>query len=160
MNRSKIKDDGLRMPSWIRALTYGITVVCLMSGALWLVLHHFGWQEGPFGQTPHPLEHPLLVIHGCFAAFSIWCFGLIFVIHIKRGWRKKLNRLTGSVVVLLMLVLLLSGLGLYYLGDENLRASTSTVHWLVGLIAGIALPAHIFFGRYLITRKSIQDSRR
>ena len=160
MNRRKSAHDGLKMPGWIKSLIYASTAACFASGAIWLVLHYFTRHQGPFGPEPHPLEHPVLVAHGCIAALLIWCIGLIFVIHIKRGWQKKLNRSTGGVIVIMAATLLLTGLGLYYLGDENLRASAATVHWIVGLSAAAALPAHIYWGRYVYARRSKQDARR
>jgi O-antigen/teichoic acid export membrane protein len=160
MNRRKTTHDGLKMPGWIKAWVYASTATCFASGAVWLALHYFTRHQGPFGPEPHPLEHPVLVVHACIAALLIWCIGLIFVIHIKRGWQKKLNRTTGSVIAVMAFILLLTGLGLYYLGDENLRANAALAHWVVGLAAGVALPAHIYWGRYLTARRSKQDAHR
>lgn len=154
MNRRKSAHDGLKMPGWIKAWVYTSAAACFASGAIWLLLHYFTRHEGPFGPEPHPLEHPVLVAHGCIAALSIWCIGLIFVIHIKRGWQKNLNRTTGTIIAVMALVLLLTGMGLYYLGDENLRVSTATAHWIVGLAAAAALPAHIYWGRRLAACRS------
>lgn len=55
-------------------------------------------------------------------------------------------------MVALLGTLCLSGLGLYYLGDEHLRAWTSTAHWLVGFAAAAALPIHIWRGRRAVRR--------
>jgi O-antigen/teichoic acid export membrane protein len=159
MKRRMTMQDALKMPRWMRAWIYISAAGCFTTGAVWLALHYFTRHEGPFGPEPHPLEHPVLVAHGCIAALMIWCFGLIFVMHIKRGWYRKLNRITGASVSAMALILLLTGLGLYYLGDETVRANAGLAHWLVGLVAGLSLPAHIYWGRYLSAGRLIQEVR-
>ncbi len=154
MSRKKTLHDGMKMPNWIRTWMYSAASLCLASGALWLILHNFISYEGEFGPEPHPLEHTMLIIHGCVSLLVLWLLGLIFIVHIKRAWQKKLNRTTGLVISLISLMLILSGLGLYYLGSEQLRINTATAHWLLGLLAGIALPAHIYWGRILQARKA------
>ncbi len=153
MSRKKISHEGMKMPTWIRAWIYSVASLCLASGALWLILHNFVTHEGEFGPEPHPLEHIMLVGHGCISLLLVWLLGLIFIVHIKRGWQKRQNRTTGLIISLMSLMLMLSGLGLYYLGSEQLRMNTATLHWGFGLLAGLALPMHIYWGRALQARK-------
>lgn len=154
MSRKRISHDGMKMPAWIKTWIYSAASLCFTSGALWLVLHNFVMHEGEFGQEPHPLEHIMLITHGCVSLLLVWLLGLIFIVHIKRAWQKKQNRITGLIISLMSLMLMLSGLGLYYLGGEQLRINTATLHWVLGLLAGIALPIHIYWGRALQARKA------
>jgi hypothetical protein len=153
MNHKRASHDGMKMPGWMKAWIYSAASICLASGAMWLVLHNFVSREGDFGPEQHPLERVMLVGHGCVSLLLVWLLGVIFIIHVKRGWQKKQNRTAGLIISLISLLLMLSGMGLYYLGSEQLRMNTATLHWVLGLLAGLALPMHIYWGRALQARK-------
>jgi hypothetical protein len=139
--------ERFHLPAWVRATIYGAGVACLLSGAAWLLLHHFVRVEGEFGPESSPIEHPALVLHGIAAALMVWLFGLLWLVHVRRAWSRRRNRRSGGSMVALMAWLALSGLGLYYLGDEDWRTYASLGHWVVGLFAALWLPIHIWRGR-------------
>jgi hypothetical protein len=55
--------------------------------------------------------------------------------------------LSGSVLVGLFALLSLTALGLYYIGEDALRASTSLIHWVVGIAALPGLLVHVIRNR-------------
>ncbi len=59
-------------------------------------------------------------------------------------------------MVALLAWLAVSGLGLYYLADEQWRAAASLGHWLLGLFAAAWLPIHILRGRRAVRRSTLQ----
>jgi uncharacterized membrane protein len=67
--------------------------------------------------------------------------------HVRLAWRARRNRANGSVFLSAFAFLTITGYGLYYAGDERLRAWTSWVHLAVGLVLPILLLIHILLGR-------------
>jgi hypothetical protein len=147
------------LPAWVRRAVYAIGAACLLSGSVWLYMHDFVRIESEFGQEHSTLEHPLLVMHGAAAAAATWLFGLLWLVHIRRGWHARKNRRSGGTMVALMVGLCVTGLGLYYCGDETARAWISSAHWIAGLIAGLWLPIHIWRGRRAIRTISAPAAR-
>ena len=47
------------------------------SGCAWLILDQFFAGRGAFGATPHPLQAPLLLLHGVLSVLSMYLFGWI-----------------------------------------------------------------------------------
>jgi len=137
----------LRLPPWVIRWVYGTGLAALATGVLWLLFHHYVRREGPFGPEPHPLEHTWLTLHGAAGYAVVWSLGLIWILHVRRGWSGTRNRLNGRTLTILLAVLVLTGLGLYYLGDEIWRDRTAVAHWVLGLCAGAWLPFHIWSGR-------------
>ena len=140
-------NNSLRLPPWIRWWVYGAGAAALVTGVLWLVFHHFIRREGPFGLEAHPLEHGWLMLHGAAGYAVVWSLGLIWFLHVRRGWSGTHNRLNGRTMTIVLIVLVLTGLGLYYLGDEIWRDRTAILHWALGLFAGAWLPFHVWRGR-------------
>lgn len=147
MHRKHSNHDRLRMPTWMRRWVYVTGGVCLATGALWLLFHHFVRSESTFGPRAHPLEHIWLTVHGGVAFLMSWVFGLIWLVHVRRGWQRGRNRGSGTMMGLIIVMLVLSGWGLYYLSDEQWRNVISLLHWVIGVASGLWLPFHVWRGR-------------
>lgn len=147
MRRDERSHDGLRMPRWMRRWVFVAGGACLLTGALWLIFDAFVQHEGPFGPEPHPLQRQWLIAHGAAGMLMLWVFGLVWLAHVRRGWPRRRNRRSGAFMVASMILLALSGWGLYYLGSETLRPWLSQFHWILGLVVGGWLPIHIWRGR-------------
>jgi hypothetical protein len=135
------------LPAWQRRGIYVLGLILLLSGILWLILHHYFLLDGEFGPEHRPLEHTLLVIHGSAAMPMIWLIGVIWTAHIRRGWREQINRTSGLLMLLSMALLALTAAMLYYAGNDSIRAFASITHWLVGIALALGLPLHIWLGR-------------
>lgn len=85
-----------------------------------------------FWRTIHGLLNPLL----CFA------FGWLSCEHVPGGWKMQANRASGAVVVAAIGLLILSGAGLYYAGDERLIAACRWTHRLAGVGLPLLLAGH------------------
>ena len=128
-----------------RVLTvYGISFGIWASGALWLVLHYFFEQEGPFGPAPHPLEFWSIAAHGAFGFATLWLLGLLWSVHVPAGWRALRRRWSGSVMFGCAGFLVVSGYLLYYLGNVEMIPIVATLHWVIGL----ACPAFFLLHRF------------
>lgn len=147
----------MRLGTRHQSYLYATGVVLVLSGALWLLFHHFVRIPGEFGDRPHPLEHWWLVGHGIFAAAFLIGFGSVLPGHVRRAWNGKRNRISGAIFLALLVVLIASGYALYYTGEESARALLSALHWVVGLGMPVLMGWHIWRGR--VWRQVKTDSR-
>ena len=142
-----MKPDALRLSRRHRAWLYGSLVVLFLTGAGWLIFHHYWRASGEFGPAPHPLEPWSLKVHGAAAMVFLVVFGTLLPGHVRRSWHRRLNRPSGALFLALNGLLILSGYALYYFGGERSRAAISLAHWLAGLGYPLFLVAHIWLGR-------------
>ena len=127
------------LPSWQSYCTHTIFIICAVSGVLYLLAHELDI-------IPLPIKnHSILVIHGFSAYFFALLFGAVIPTHIKAGWKNKRNKISGSLMVLAMSLLLISGLFLYYGADT--RDAALWVHWVIGCGLVLLFPFHFFAGR-------------
>ena len=133
-----------RLPSPARLGVYGVGLAVWLSGALWLLFHYFFKREGPLGMAPHPLESWWLTLHGASAFAAVWAFGWLWSAHITKGWATRRKRPSGGLLVATVAWLTLSGYLLYYAGQEEVRATTSLLHWSAGLLCLIPFAIHRF----------------
>jgi len=73
----------------------------------------------------------------------------LMVVHVRLGWRRHRNRISGATLLALSLVLLVSTLGIYYLGDEQWSRLSSVTHTSTGLLLVLVFVWHSIKGRRL-----------
>jgi hypothetical protein len=115
-----------------------------LTGIGWLICHFLLRAPGP---GPHPMEVWWLRLHGASLIGFLVVLGTLLPVHAVYGWRHRMNRGTGVVMLAVAGVLTLSGYGLYYLVDDQWRARTSLLHWIVGLLGVALLALHVVRGR-------------
>ena len=115
---------------WVLHLVW---IGLIASGVVWLLLHNFFLVKGEFGSEHSPYEPLSLKVHGGLAFLAIWFGGMMWGTHMLKAWSQKRRRWTGTILLLVFGVLIVSGYLLYYAGDEDLRAKVSLIHWIVGL---------------------------
>jgi hypothetical protein len=126
-------------PAWQSYSTHIIFVICATSGVLYLLAHEFDI-------SPLPIEnHSILIAHGAASYFFAMLFGAVMPIHIKAGWKSKRNKISGSLMVSVMSLLLISGIFLYYGADT--REVALWVHWVIGCGLVLLFPFHFIAGR-------------
>lgn len=127
------------IPQWQSFSTHAIFLICAISGILYLLAHEFEIKALAVE------NHSILIAHGFSAYFFVLLFGALMPHHIKSGWIFNRNRISGSLMVLVMALLLVSGLFLYY-GDET-REPALWVHWVIGGGLVLLFPFHFIAGR-------------
>jgi hypothetical protein len=137
----------MRLGKWHQGYLYASGTLLVLSGALWLLFHYFVRIPGQFGEAPHPLEIWWLRIHGLSAAVFLIGFGSVMPGHVRRAWVGHRNRLSGAFFFTLLSILIATGYGLYYLGEESMRVTASAVHWVIGLGIPVLMGWHIWLGR-------------
>jgi hypothetical protein len=110
---------------WVYAIGLGTWV----SGAAWLAVRYFARVEG----LPHPLEPWLIRAHSAFAFGALWMCGVVWAAHVQPSWEQLARRRSGIALAAVLVVLVVSAYGLFYLGNERARAIASVLHWGIGL---------------------------
>jgi len=130
-----------------RRLLDGVALGLWLTGLAWLVSHEWAPPAGEFGPAARPLDGWLLRAHGALGFAALWLFGLLWGVHIPAGWGQRRRRLTGAGLFGCLGVLVATGYGLYYCGDETIRPIVATAHWGIGLASAAAFLAHRFARR-------------
>ena len=97
---------------------------------------------------------PILLFLGVALALSfafvvLSMFGALAAVHMRAGFRRQRNRTTGLLLLSAFVVLALTALGIYYLGDEKFGVWASTIHLVVGLLVSSPLGLHVAASRRL-----------
>lgn len=117
----------------------------LLTAGVWL------WTQSGIG-SDNPVPSLMMKIHGTAAMAALVLLGAL-LIHIRRGWIAKKNRRSGIVLLVTVLFLIVTGYGLYYAGDEQLRAWISRSHTWIGFGLVLLIPGHALLGRALRRNK-------
>ena len=137
-------NGAMRLRPGRRRLLYAVAAALWASGALWLVAHYFWAGQSEYGPATSPAEPWALRLHGLFAMAALAFLGLLWAVHVVRGWTAGRRRWSGGLLFALSLVLVLTGYLLYYVGDDDLRGWASLAHWSLGLAALPAFLLHRF----------------
>ncbi len=132
----------IRLGTGRRRLVDATAALLWASGAAWLVAHYFLIRQGPYGPQTSPAEPWALRLHGLVAMIALALLGLLWGVHVVRGWRARRARWSGGALLAVAAVLGVTGYLLYYLGDETLRQGVSWLHWGLGLAALVVFVAH------------------
>ncbi len=144
--------EKVRLETPHRRAFYAVVFLIWFSGLLWLMIR--GFSDSPASSDACEKWSPILMeIHGALAFVFLWFLGSLLV-HVRRGLLLKRNRVLGLSLLSVAFFLVLTGWGLYYFGDENLRKITSLAHWIIGLALPFLLILHILVGRKIIGRKA------
>ena len=88
--------------------------VLFVSGALWLLTDRL--KHTAAGEMWSRMSASLLMLHGAAAMLMLVLFGSLMPFHVRVGWRRKRNRITGTVMVATNAALIVTAFGLYYAG--------------------------------------------
>ena len=89
----------------------------------------------------------MLKLHGAAAMAFLVALGILIPTHLKRAWQARRNRAYGGFFVTVIALLVLTGYGLYYFGDDRWRSAASWIHLILGFTAPALLGLHIWQGR-------------
>ena len=133
----------MRLAASLRYALHAAAVLLLLSGALWLAVR--------YGMTLGPWERRLLAVsmqvHGAATMAMLVLTGCAAALHSVKAWQERKNRISGTALSCVLLLLALTGYLLYYAGDETLRGATSVVHWTAGIAASAVLAWHVVDAR-------------
>ena len=132
----------MRLAPSLRWSLYSAGLALLASGAAWLYVRY----GVPDASRPRALLSASMRIHGAAAMAALVLAGAVTALHVKAAWMDRRNITSGVVLAVSLLIIVITGYLLYYVGDESARALASAAHWLLGLGAPIALWWHVASG--------------
>ena len=150
--------SALQLDRRLRWGVYAAFALLLATGAVWLLADQL--KDSPDGELWQSTAANMLMVHGGAAMLTLLLLGALFPIHIARAWRGRLNRISGSIMVICNAVLILTAFGLYYLGAETLRPWASDVHIAAGFVLPALIAVHIWLGRRQSKNRALARSAR
>ncbi|HYZ73040.1 MAG TPA: hypothetical protein VE641_08165, partial [Chthoniobacterales bacterium] len=130
-----MKSFKLRLRRPTEFFVYSVFGMLLLTAAVWL------WAQSNLS-SDNPVPSLMMKLHGAAAMAALVLLGAL-IHHIRRGWTAKKNRVSGSILLAVILFLVITGYGLYYSGDEQLRSLVSRSHTWIGLGLVLLIPAHV-----------------
>ncbi len=120
-----------------RLFTHLTFFTLLFSGIIWLIFEF---------KNPEEFRDIMvysLRLHGAASFGFLIVFGMVLATHVSFNWQVKKNRrISGIILTSFFTILIVSGYLLYYLGDEEIRAFTSYLHWIIGIFCGAVFMTH------------------
>lgn len=122
-----------RMAVGQRTSVYVIMGALWLSGCIWLCLDQFFSVRSAFGNTPHPWQAPLVLVHGIIAVASMYLLGWISARHVTHSWRRGPRKISGGMLSGLLTVLVVSGFALFFVSDDQWQHIAALTHEVSGL---------------------------
>ncbi|MCE9679156.1 hypothetical protein LZP69_08210 [Shewanella sp. AS1] len=137
-------------PNWFFWLLSSTLLAVMLSGLYmlpWVAQFKLEWEMELWLEWGYRL--PAVIIHVVSAWLLFMLLGALWHSHIRSGWRKKRNHISGMIQTLSLLLLGVTGVGLYYLGSEAGQLVASLLHSFVGLLLGVTFVWHYYHGLQL-----------
>ena len=135
----------MRLDPRMRWLVYGLFGALFATGAVWFAADQL--KDGADDERWKSIAAWMLMLHGGAAMMALLALGALIPIHMLRGWRARVNRVTGVLAATTNAALIATAFALYYLGSETLRPLISALHLGLGAGFPLLLAIHIRRGR-------------
>jgi hypothetical protein len=100
-------------------------------------------------QLPDGWHLPVAAIHALCAWFALLLVGALLAVHVRIGWRRRLNLATGLALLIGFALLAISAIVLSYVADERVGLSASVLHMGTAVLATLLTLVHTLKGRRL-----------
>ncbi len=134
-------------PSWFLRLLLLAMLVLLISGVLsvpnTLIMRaefEFDWR------LSNATRLWTSAIHAGFGFLMLLLVGAIWGIHMRSGWRRHKHRRSGLSLALLFLMLALTAVAIYYLGDSASANWSAYLHLAAGVLVNLLFGWHWWRG--------------
>ena len=91
--------SALQLDRRLRWSLYAAFALLFATGAAWLLADQL--KDSADGEFWQATIANVLMVHGGVAMLTLLLLGALFPIHIARAWRGRLNRVSGSIMVIL-----------------------------------------------------------
>jgi hypothetical protein len=132
----------MRLGFWQKLSIFATATAVGVSGLLWFLLHDVFAAES---DAMADIAHMLLVLHGVSSYALLVAIGSLLPVHVRSGWQRRRNLVTGLSVTGATAILGVTALVLYY-GGEEMHAPAKWLHLIFGFLCFAVFPAHAFFG--------------
>lgn len=131
------------MPLILSAMGAGfVTGALLLPGFLYVRLE---W-EVPW-RLPSDARIGIAAAHLLSGCLALVILGALWSVHVRTHWRHREHRQSGLTTATCLLVLAVTGAGIYYLSGEESSLAASGSHVLVGVMFGVIFSWHALVGR-------------
>lgn len=89
----------------------------------------------------------VVAAHVLFGFLMMMVLGALWSIHMRVGWRQKRHRRSGIILAFVWVLLMVTGVGIYYCGQEWLVNLTSLCHTVIGVLVVFAYYVHLRLSR-------------
>jgi len=137
----------VKIPLKYKNFLFTLFAISFVTGITFFVLKTWFVVEGEFGPEKHPLQLPMLMIHGASAFLLMISYGALLTGHVPSTWKTKRSRYLGLSMVSVFTFQIISAYCLYYLANEDIRDIIEYMHLFTGISIPFILTAHIIIGR-------------
>jgi small-conductance mechanosensitive channel len=139
---AKFKQQGY--PAWFAPALIIVMNMVIASGlALWPLLLTFQW-DMTLPWTPSGLTRSLVTaIHVLTGTALLFFIGAVWLVHARAGWLRQERRISGTGILILMGLLLLSAPLILYVSFEPSLPWITTSHAVAGLLLPVFLLGHL-----------------
>ena len=134
-------------PSWFRPALITVCLATYLSGCLLApttLALRADWQLAwRLGAGP---RLAMVAGHAGAASVLMLFIGSLWAVHMRSGWRRRRQRISGLVTAGGACLLMLTAIGVYYLGDEAWAKAAGIGHLLLGLLLILPLGWHAVRG--------------
>jgi hypothetical protein len=128
---------GTRLSQRIGTVLLATLSALWLSGLGWLLVHYLYAKRAEFGVLRHPLETPLLTIHGVLALFGLFLLGWFAARHASAAAGPR-RRASGWWLTLWLAALVIAGGAQFFLASDIWQARATLLHEILG--AALILP--------------------
>jgi hypothetical protein len=136
----------VKIPLNYKKFLFSLLTISWVSGILFFILKTWFLVEGEFGPEKHPLQQPLLMLHGASAFLLMISYGALITGHVPSAWKLNRSRYIGITLVSILSFQIISAYMLYYLANESLRDIIAYMHLFAGISIPFILTTHIIIG--------------
>ena len=135
MDRTRIG----RMPRWQRWTTWLLVGACLVTGLVYLIAMDV------VEVAPATLS-VWWIAHGASSLVALVVIGGAATSHALIAWRARRGRVTGAINAAALATLTITAVILFY-GLQQWRGAAVWIHSVIGVVAFVAFPLHVWWGR-------------
>lgn len=136
----------VKIPLNFRKFLFSLLTTSYVTGITFFVLKTWFVVEGEFGPEKHPLQFPMLMIHGASAFLLMMCYGALLAGHVPSAWKLKRSRYLGISLISVFTFQIITAYLLYYLANEEIRNIVGYCHLFTGISIPFILTTHIIAG--------------
>lgn len=139
-SKKSASGSGILLAEWHLWTVYIGCLWVSISGLLWFISHDI------LQSDPNDFQRWSLILHGAGSFIATMIFGSIAAQHLIMGWKMRRNRISGITLFSVFSALIITAFLLYY-GSEEMHDYVRWTHIIVGILAFVILPLHIYLGR-------------
>lgn len=141
-------------PKWFHPVLLGSLLLLLCTGLLLAPTTLFIKADIDLAwRMPGAARVPLAMLHALGGFVLVALAGALWSIHMRTGWRSRMRRGSGGILVGLLVGLTLTAVITAYAGDESLGGAAALVHLALGTGGVLPFAWHAFQRRRAAARR-------